>query len=378
MSAVEFNPSLEIRRPARAEKILCDIVIPIWNQEKRTRRCLASILRNTAGPFRLILIDNASDPPTADFLKEFAKAAPCPVTLIRNEKNLGNIKAVNQGLRASNADFVCLLDNDTVPHRGWLEKMIRAAESREDIGIVNPGPCGLGYNKPWHLTWGDFASKVAAEEKGRAPEISMASGECMLIKRRLIEQIGGWNEDYGMGYYEDSDYSRRAAQAGFVCARARDALVWHEGSASFRKIKKVKETISDPNRRRFENEFGRPKRIAFFLARVREEEREPIAEKTFQLAKANNWIWIFLASGAPPFHLKDHAYLKPVRLPQIFFPLFAVVQVLKKKKKFDEIYFNDERLYRIFAALMFLHNARLNLMGNEPSSLPFHHKENPE
>ena len=141
-------------------QLFCEIIIPVWNQLERTRRCLTSILAHTRAPYRLLLIDNASEKPTQQFLEQFRRKGLCPVTLIRNEENLGNVKAVNQGIRISNAPYVCALDNDTMVFRGWLEKMIEAAESRKEIGIVNPGSNSLGYKKPWYLSWSRFAEQV--------------------------------------------------------------------------------------------------------------------------------------------------------------------------------------------------------------------------
>jgi GT2 family glycosyltransferase len=118
--------------------ILCDVIIPIWNQPEMTKRCLDSVLAATAESVRLILVDNGSEPSTQDWLRQFAAQSTVPAELIRNRENLGFIKAVNQGIRAARAPWVCLLNNDTVVTSGWLTEMIRVAESDPKIGLVNP------------------------------------------------------------------------------------------------------------------------------------------------------------------------------------------------------------------------------------------------
>lgn len=322
----------------------CDIIIPVWNQRERTRRCLTSLLTHTRMPYRLLLIDNASDKPTQQFLEAFRRRGPCPVTLIRNEENLGNVKAVNQGIRVSNAPYVCALDNDTVVFPGWLEKMIEVAESREDIGIVNPGSNGLGSKKPWYLSWARFADEVTRCEKGRIIEMGTATGFCMLIKRRVIDRIGGWSEDYGMGYYEDRDYSRRAVQAGFLCVQAREAFVYHEEHASFGRKKARRHTLSLANRTLFESRFGASKRIAYHLKDASCELEAKVQEEATGLAKENQWVWILQNRGFREKGPLNHSNLKVILLPRAFFTWTCLIFILKKKKRFQKIYSDDQKL----------------------------------
>ena len=325
-------------------QLSCDIIIPIWNQRERTRRCLTSILTHTRAPYRLLLIDNASEKPTQQFLEQFRRKGLCPVILIRNEENLGNVKAVNQGIRVSNAPYVCALDNDTVVFPGWLEKMIQAAESREEIGIANPGSNSLGYQKPWYLSWTRFAEQVARCEKGRIIEMGTATGFCMLIKRNVIDQIGGWCEDYGMGYYEDRDYSRRAAQAGFLCVHAREAFVYHEEHASFGKEKGRRHTLSFANRTLFESRFGASQRIAYCLNDVSCELKAKVWEEAVGLARGNHWIWVIRSRSSGANGALNHSNLKVITVPRPFFTWACLVFILKKKKRFHKIYSSDRRL----------------------------------
>src|SRR3990167_2237474 len=116
----------------------CDIISPIWNQLERTQRCIESLIRHTDYPYRLILVDNASDEPTRRYLESLKHDPRVDVLLIRNEENLGNIKAANQGIRASDATYICILDNDTIVTKGWLSEMIAVSRKESNIGIVNP------------------------------------------------------------------------------------------------------------------------------------------------------------------------------------------------------------------------------------------------
>ena len=83
----------------------CDIIIPVWNQLDYTSSCLNSIFRSTRILFRIIIIDNASDKQTAQYLDSIKKKYPEQIVLIRNRENLGWIKAVNQGIFYSDSRY---------------------------------------------------------------------------------------------------------------------------------------------------------------------------------------------------------------------------------------------------------------------------------
>src|SRR3990167_9235110 len=122
--------------------MICDIIIPVWNQLEFTKNCIDSISKNTRD-FRLIIIDNASDSQTRDFLGAL-KDRGDPILLVRNEQNLGFVKAANQGMRLSDAPYICLLNNDTLVTAGWLEEMVSILEKNPNIGLLNPSSNTLG------------------------------------------------------------------------------------------------------------------------------------------------------------------------------------------------------------------------------------------
>ena len=123
----------------------CDIVIPVWNQPLLTKDCVDSIIKNTdCLDYRLIIIDNASDEETKRYLESLKSSTSPRVFLVRNENNLGFVRAANQGMRLSEAPYVCLINNDTIAAKGWLSEMIRIADSSANIGLVNPSSNNLG------------------------------------------------------------------------------------------------------------------------------------------------------------------------------------------------------------------------------------------
>ena len=197
----------------------CDIIIPVWNQMQLTKECIDSIIRHTFSPYRLIVIDNGSQRQTKEYLEELTRNNNILITIIRNETNLGYIKAVNQGLQISYGDYVCLLNNDTKVGEGWVKELINVAQSNPEIGIVTPRNAN--------------ANRKGKELKGKWIEISFATSFCILIKRKEIQKIGLLDEAYGIGFWEDTDYCQRAKNTGYFCALAKSAYVYHYAHKTF-------------------------------------------------------------------------------------------------------------------------------------------------
>ena len=334
----------------------CDIVIPVWNQLEITKVCLKSICENTHIEYRLILIDNASDKETKDYLEAFNAEAGPEVTLIRNEKNLGALKALNQGMRLSNAEFVCLLNNDTEVTEGWLAEMLKVAEAREDIGAVNPNSNTLGC-KPKK---GQSLQSVAQELRpysGKWSELGSSSGFCMLIKRKVIQQAGLFDEIYGMGYFEDADYSKRVQQLGYLCVCATAAYIYHHEKSSFIKFKEFDQNFRR-NRQIFHSKWGRPQRLLYVLTKDDLAHKERIRAESLKLARQGNVVWMFL-KGEDRLEYKTHSNIYVYKLQEVFFNLISFWRILKRKKKFDKIYVENEGYGKILNTLKFFHKAEV-------------------
>jgi glycosyltransferase involved in cell wall biosynthesis len=237
----------------------CDIIIPVWNQLQYTKECLNSLFKSTSFPFRLIVIDNASDAPTAQYLDSIKERNPEQVILIRNSENLGWVKAVNEGISCSDSPYVCVMNNDTVVYSGWLSEMAGVAEKDKSIGIVNPL---WEVPKRYRGTREDYFSKIVARERGKFIETDWVRGFCFLIKREVINKIGGLDEAFSPGYYDDWDYSARATKAGFKCVRAKGAFVWHYISTTYPEVLGAKgaESLFQDKGKVFYQRWGRPLR----------------------------------------------------------------------------------------------------------------------
>jgi GT2 family glycosyltransferase len=292
----------------------CDIIIPVLNRAGLTRNCLRSIEGLTHTPHRIILIDNGSDRETREFLENYKISSPDAV-LVRNETNAGWVKAVNQGMRLSSSPYVCVMNNDTaVKTDDWLARLMEIAKSEPDIGLVNPR----------------FDLKRRAFSERPFVEVDFCRGYCVLIKRKVIETIGMLDEAYGLGYYDDDDYSVRAIRAGFRCVRARDVSVLHVGDSTFTDLFRdgKRRALHEANKRLFYSKWGRRLRLVLII--TQEREREAIARTAFMLARSQHIVYLW--NAASPMTLA-HINIRETAFPQFFSrALFAISLSLNRKK----------------------------------------------
>lgn len=340
-------------------KKTCDIVICIWNNLEVTRDCIESIYKNTAYPYyRLVLIDNASDEPTKSYLESIKNDPRFNVILIRNEENLGNTKAVNQGLKASDAAYVCNLDNDTYVTDGWLSEMITIAESDPTIGIVAPGRKGgqpLTSNSIIDI---EAKAKDIAQRKGQQREMALIDCFCALIKREVINTVGLWDEIYSPGYYDDSDYCRRTVAHGYKLVCALGAYVYHREGGSFKKRNKFRDEIFARNQKIYNERYGESKRILYVIDHLNKH-MDQICADILQQARQTNWVWINQKISLASLPLTAHSHINIVRYTPFFFTLRNFFKIIFRKKKFNDIYADNSFLLRLLAITKPFHRANV-------------------
>lgn len=318
----------------------CDIIIPVWNQLDATRACVDSIREYTKVPYKLIIVDNASDKPAADYLGSIRSN---DISVIRNTENEGFIKAVNKGVLAGRSSYVCLLNNDTIVTDGWLAEMINVLSSDPAIGIVNPSSNNLGQNIPEGKSLEDYVKDIQIN-KGRYVALRNAVGFCMLVRRSLFEGIGLFDEVFGMGNFEDTDFSFRARAKGFNSVRALAAYVVHKESKSFSLLKHFKRDF-EKNRETFEKRWGRPKRVLYvIIGKSLDDKTKDMLESDIKAGNA-----IFLAHcGAAELLPKDHHSAITEYVYRHFFKLMVLRKIVFGRKRFDNIHSDDLFFARLF------------------------------
>ena len=346
----------------------CEIIIPIWNQPGITQSCIEAIIKNTRYPYRLILIDNGSDSETKRYLKGLKRQDDPRITLLRNEANLGFVKAVNQGMRASRARFLCIMNNDTTPAPGWLERLVGFAQAHPQIGLMNPACDG---DPRVSL---DEHARLAEAKKGTYLEVNQCFLFATLVKREVIDKIGYLDEAFGAGCWEDADYCMRAHKAGYRCAIVYSSYVHHIHGVSF-KARGDRDCLVIQGEKEFLKKWGKPPRIAaaFVLKKDGpEEEIENFLKTLLSLAREWCWInaWIFGDAPKTQARIKDAQDRLGIPTHQNirfnFFPrAFAYPQIIariaersfgtKRRKRYDMILVNDRKMSSFLASTYPLH-----------------------
>lgn len=212
------------------------IVIITYNQYEYTKKCIESIKKFTRIPYRILIVDNASTDKTREYLKKLTD-----IDVIYNDENKGFPIACNQAFSKSYDDYAIILNNDVVVTEGWLERMVEIAEADSSIGLVGPTSnkvSGLQIDTNAKYESIDkmylYSRKILEKNYGQVQYFPRIAFLCTLIRRDVIDRIGGLDERFTPGNYEDDDFCLRAQLAGFKTVIAKDVFIHHYGSKSFK------------------------------------------------------------------------------------------------------------------------------------------------
>ena len=198
------------------------IVIPSYRDAAHVRDLVASIRRTTEPErVRIVVADDASGPEHIAALRQIAG-----ITVVEGEHNAGFAANVNRGLRIADPRHdVVLLNSDMRARPDWLAALQFAATRREDVGIVGgkllyeDGRVQFGgtVRNLGALEWFDHRFRFRNGDYGPSEVVQpvlAVTGACMYIRRRVLDEVGAFDEAYPMAY-EDVDFCLRAWQQGF-------------------------------------------------------------------------------------------------------------------------------------------------------------------
>ncbi|MFQ5905037.1 MAG: glycosyltransferase family 2 protein [bacterium] len=235
---------------------LMDVSIIIVNHDTRAflKRCLRSVIAFPPScKFETIVVDNASGDGSAEMVKsEFPH-----VRLLENRTNVGFSGALNRGIRRSAGNLLLLLNPDVIMAPGCVEALGEFLERHPDAGICGPkllNPDGsiqlscrafptpvnvfFGRRSIWNRLFprnriSRFFLK-SDMDYGAVQEVDWIMGACMMVRRRVIDSIGLFDEDYFL-FVEDADFCYRSKKAGYSVFFVPDGVATHERGASTRK-----------------------------------------------------------------------------------------------------------------------------------------------
>ena len=223
------------------------IVILTYNGLEDTRKCLATVAAavhdNPIADIRPLLVDNGSTDGTEAVIR--AEFPWCPI--LRIEQNNGPAAGNNRGIEhalAHGADWVMLLNNDTLVRRELVTTMAAAATANPAYAILGPvlnymsEPAivmtdAVLFNRPtFHGFFERKEVPVTLSQPPAATDTDVVNGCCMMIAAPVFRAIGQFDESMFI-YHDETDFCLRAWAAGFRCGVIDHQLVWHKGSSTF-------------------------------------------------------------------------------------------------------------------------------------------------
>jgi hypothetical protein len=267
------------------------IVIVNWNVRELLRRCLVSIAgsdglvvgldtlrHSTGGGWRaeVIVVDNASTDNSGSMLARDFRW----VQIIANQENLGFTRANNQGLAASHGRYVLFLNPDTDLTPAALKLLLAYAEAHPRVGVIGPqlryGDGSLQSSRRRFPTLATFFLESTVVQRwwprnrvlaryymldlpnDAVSQVDWVVGACMLVRRAMLEQIGGFDEGFFM-YSEELDLCRRAVDAGWQVVYLPDAVVTHHEGKSSEQVVAARHIRFHSSRVRYVRKYhGRP------------------------------------------------------------------------------------------------------------------------
>ena len=258
----ELDPARRVHYDAAPR---ASILVVTYNNLALTRLCLASIQRAAGAlPFEVIVVDNASTDGTQAWLRQTAARALLPLTVVENAHNAGFAAGNNEAARRARGDVLVFLNNDCVVVDGWLEALVAHLDRDRSIGLLGPvtnsggnGEAQLGTRYAELDGMRAFAAEYTGAHAGQVDDVPMLALFCAAMAKERFAAVGGLDERYGRGLFEDDDLALAVQRRGWRVALARDVFVHHYGGASFSRLAPGEYLrLWWQNRRAFERKWG--------------------------------------------------------------------------------------------------------------------------
>src|SRR5579871_4831139 len=218
------------------------VVIPVHGGVEDLRICLDSLAKCRDLLHEVVVVDNDSPDDSAALAAGYEF-----VTLIRCNANEGFGKASNLGIRHSTGEVVVCLNSDTAVPRAGLIRLVQSLMSSGSVGAAGPFTNQAGYHQPTAPTYTElanldlFAEDFARRSASDVP-VEMLVGFCLAVRRSALDEVGLFDEQFGIGLYEDTELMYRLQRAGYKLLLSARAYVHHKGSATLNAV------VSEPNR----------------------------------------------------------------------------------------------------------------------------------
>lgn len=225
------------------DDVVCSIIVPLYGRIDFMEYQLAFFSRSLNPHHEIIYV--LDDPPQKRATEALARSCYArfrqPFRLVTLSANVGYAPANNIGLSFARGKYVCFLNSDVFPKvPDWLDSMVEVASNRPDVGAVGALLVfedesvqheGCSYEAlpelsnwtfPLHPRKGRFPTE---EEDVR--EVDAVTGACLLMPSALAREVGGFDEGFVIGDFEDVDLCRKVLKTGLKCVIDRHARLYH-------------------------------------------------------------------------------------------------------------------------------------------------------
>ena len=227
------------------------VIVPVYKGVNITIDCLRSILNSKCNTkFDLLVVNDCSPEDSMSSELERLKDR-YDFDLLTNQQNIGYVASINLGAERYPTHDLIILNSDTLVGDHWIDNLSDIAYSHKMIGTVTPlSNNATIFSFPEINTQNKMSSKleladfIKAAERVSEPPIDVPTGHgfCMYIKRKLIEEIGLFDNIWGRGYGEENDFSIRAAMVGWKNVATHKTFVYHHGATSFGSESKLRQS----------------------------------------------------------------------------------------------------------------------------------------
>ncbi len=236
------------------------IVILSYNNKYLLQRCVESIFSNcNPDRYSLVILDNASTDGVVDWLKE---QSADKMTLLLSDENMGFAGGCNAAAAfVANDQDILFLNNDTRMPANALFWMQMALYEKDSVGATG-GVQNYG-TRPQHIDvdlaapelYMEFGARNNVAMEQAVTDVPKLSGFALLVRRSVWDAVGGFDEQFSPGYFEDDDLCMRIRNAGYTLKVCKNAFIYHAGSQSFAKKKDIEE-LFERNRQKFIAKWG--------------------------------------------------------------------------------------------------------------------------
>jgi len=239
----------------------CDVIIPIFNAPDWLKLCVYSLFVNTPTDYlgTVFLLDDCSNDMTKNCINNLERKYHKYIKVISNDKNIGFVKNVNNGLKLSSSEYVLLLNTDCLISPNTIPKLINHMKVDSKIGLICPissNAANLTLEMFDGFSYTQMDNLLEKKFLGKDFDACTIVGNCLMISRDCIQKVGFLDEAYGLGYGEETDYQFKAMSKGFSAKVVIDTYVFHKSEASFGVSPKKKERV-EKNRSLFFERWGK-------------------------------------------------------------------------------------------------------------------------